>query len=225
MAPLAKEMQHGMKFRYPYHQCNTKQTNIWLHIQRCRGVITREKALKILFTRAISTATWLQPTPAALVQTWKNVFTIILRLVEVSCFYNQNFCLTTKIVHTNYESYSAVFFFLVTFLTKSKMQPCWHTYNGFFISETLNEKVTDRRIFQEFCFGTINHCYFRSWNQNSVQVERRILQSSYILAELDSHLFFFWSEKLENVISPIYIILLTFLNIVVKIQSELWDEF
>ena len=149
MAPLAKEMQHGMKFRYPYHQCNTKQTNIWLHIQRCRGVITREKALKILFTRAISTATWLQPTPAALVQTWKNVFTIILRLVEVSCFYNQNFCLTTKIVHTNYESYSAVFFFLVTFLTKSKMQPCWHTYNWFFISEILNEKVTDRRFFSK----------------------------------------------------------------------------
>ena len=57
----------------------------------------------------------LQPTPAALVQTWKNVFTIILRLVEVSCFYNQNFCLPTKILHTYCESYSAVFFFLVTF--------------------------------------------------------------------------------------------------------------
>ena len=156
MAPLAKEMQHGMKFRYPYHQCNTKQTNIWLHIQRCRGVITREKTLKILFTRAISTATWLQPTPAALVQTWKNVFTIILRSVEVSCFYNQNFCLTTKILYTYCESYSAV------------------TY----ISEILNEKVTDRRIFQEFCFGAVDSRYFRSWNQNSAKVESKILQSS-----------------------------------------------
>ena len=68
-----------------------------------------KKLWKFLFTRAISTATWLQPTPAALVQTWKNVFTIILRLVEVSCFYNQNFCLTTKILHTYCESYSSVF--------------------------------------------------------------------------------------------------------------------